>query len=100
MTMGGRRQVVLRSRLGEESRDEGLEERECEDMGLFWRPPATSSERDRQDMVKSEGLALILSSWPHGALQLFTEVTIPKLQIRSFNSAFVKQKQSSSNDSA
>lgn len=45
MTTGGRRLLTLRerSRLGEESRDEGLDERECEDMGLVWSPPGMSS---------------------------------------------------------
>lgn len=46
MTIGGFRQAELsdRSRLGEESRDEGLEERERGEMGLGWRPPGLSSE--------------------------------------------------------
>lgn len=41
-----------RSRFGEESRDEGLDERECEDMGLVWSPPGMSSAvtmRERPD---------------------------------------------------
>lgn len=46
MIMGGFRLAELsdRSRLGEESRDEGLEDRECGEMGLGWRPPGESSE--------------------------------------------------------
>lgn len=45
MTMGGPRLAGLsdRSRLGEESRDEGLEERERGEMGLGWRPLGVSS---------------------------------------------------------
>lgn len=54
MTTGGRRLLVLRemSRLGDESRDEGLEERECEDIGLVWSPLGISSAvtmRERPD---------------------------------------------------
>lgn len=46
MTIGGFRLPELsdRSRLGEESRDEGLEDRERGEMGLGWRPPGASSE--------------------------------------------------------
>ncbi len=46
MTMGGLRLAGLsdRSRLGEESRDEGLEDRERGEMGLGWRPQGESSE--------------------------------------------------------
>lgn len=45
MTMGGPRMLRLsdRSRLGDESRDEGLDERERVKMGLGWRPPSMSS---------------------------------------------------------
>lgn len=45
MTMGGFRLPENdSSRLGEESRDEGLEERERGEMGLGWRPLGLSSE--------------------------------------------------------
>lgn len=46
-TMGGFRlaELSVRSRLGEESRDEGLEERERGEMGLGWRPHGLSSEK-------------------------------------------------------
>lgn len=46
MTTGGRRQVTLRdrSRLGEESREEGLEERDREDLGLVGGPAESSGE--------------------------------------------------------
>lgn len=46
MTMGGFRlpENKDRSRLGEESRDEGLEDRERGEMGLGWRPLGLSSE--------------------------------------------------------
>lgn len=46
MTMGGLRLAGLsvRSRLGEESREEGLDDRERGEMGLGWRPPGESSE--------------------------------------------------------
>lgn len=46
MTMGGFRLPENNdsSRLGEESRDEGLEERERGEMGLGWRPLGLSSE--------------------------------------------------------
>lgn len=84
MTMGGRRQAELRSRLGEESRDDGLEESEWEDMGLFWRLPATSSEWERQDMAKSDAFALSFMTAhqhanTHGAPQL-TKVTNTEFQ--------------------
>lgn len=46
MTIGGFRLPENNdsSRLGEESRDEGLEERERGEMGLGWRPLGLSSE--------------------------------------------------------
>lgn len=46
MTIGGLRLPGLknRSRLGDESRDEGLEESERGEMGLGWRPLGESSE--------------------------------------------------------
>lgn len=45
MMMGGRRLVMARdeSRLGEESREEGLDEREWGEMGLIKAPPLKSS---------------------------------------------------------
>lgn len=48
MTTGGFRllELIDRSRLGEESRDEGLEDRERGEMGLGWRPTGLSSETD------------------------------------------------------
>lgn len=47
ITMGGFRLLGLseRSRLGEESRDDGLEDRERGEMGLGWRQPEESSEK-------------------------------------------------------
>lgn len=52
MTMGGFRlpENNDRSRLGEESRDEGLEERERGEMGLGWRPQGLSSETERKNI--------------------------------------------------
>lgn len=48
MTMGGFRLAELsdRSLLGDESRDEGLEDSERGEMGLGWRPMGESSKRD------------------------------------------------------
>lgn len=55
MTIGGFRLPELsdRSRLGEESRDEGLEDRERGEMGLGWRPPGESSETKTRQYVKT-----------------------------------------------
>lgn len=57
MRIGGRRLVLLsgESRLGEESRDDGLEERERGEMGLPRAPPPKSSvEKEReQEMGRS-----------------------------------------------
>lgn len=52
MTMGGFRlpENNDRSRLGEESRDEGLEERERGEMGLGWRPLGLSSETTQKSL--------------------------------------------------
>ena len=49
--MGGFRLLGLseRSRLGEESRDDGLEDRERGEMGLGWRQPEESSEKKIQE---------------------------------------------------
>lgn len=49
MTIGGLRLPGLsdRSRLGEESRDEGLEDSDRGEMGLGWRPLGESSEKHK-----------------------------------------------------
>lgn len=56
MMMGGRRLVMLReeSRLGDESREDGLEERECGEMGLMRAPLAQSSEVMIRDRAETE----------------------------------------------
>ena len=53
MTMGGLRLPGLRekSRLGDESRDEGLEDSERGEMGLGWRPPGESSTTKTQHFL-------------------------------------------------
>lgn len=45
ITTGGLRQLTLtdRSRLGDESLDEGLDDRDKEDLGLVGGPPESSS---------------------------------------------------------
>lgn len=51
--MGGRRLLRLseRSRLGDESRDEWLDERDRGEMGLGWRPLGMSSEMETRDPI-------------------------------------------------
>lgn len=46
MTTGGLPELIDRSRLGEESRDDGLEDRERGEMGLGWRPTGLSSKTE------------------------------------------------------
>lgn len=50
MMMGGLKLPVQsdRSLLGEESRDEGLEDSERGEMGLGWRPPGESSSKKKK----------------------------------------------------
>lgn len=51
MTTGGLRQLMLmdRSRLGEESREEGLDDRDREDLGLKGGPAESSSSQEEND---------------------------------------------------
>lgn len=51
MTTGGLRQLTLmdRSRLGDESREEGLDDREREDLGLKGGPAESSSPQEEND---------------------------------------------------
>lgn len=62
--MGGLRLAGLidRSRLGEESRDEGLEDRERGEMGLVWRPLGESSERSTGQFSSQQVVRTINSS--------------------------------------
>lgn len=54
--MGGFRlaELSVRSRLGEESRDEGLEESERGEMGLGWRPHGLSSGKTKSVILRKE----------------------------------------------
>lgn len=51
MTTGGLRQLTLmdRSRLGDESREEGLDDRDREDLGLKGGPAESSSPQEEND---------------------------------------------------
>lgn len=51
MTTGGLRQLTLmdRSRLGDESREEGLDDRDREDLGLKGGPAESSSPQEDDD---------------------------------------------------
>lgn len=51
MTTGGLRQLTLmeRSRLGEESLDEGLDDRDRDDLGLKGGPPESSLQKEDDD---------------------------------------------------
>lgn len=53
MMMGGLKLPGLRDRLrlGEESRDEGLEDSERGEIGLGWKPPGVSSETNKGHTV-------------------------------------------------
>lgn len=59
MTTGGRRLVMLRDRsprLGDESRDEGLEDRDSDDLGLLGRPSVVSGGMEREHVRIEEFL--------------------------------------------
>lgn len=69
--MGGFRLLGLneRSRLGEESRDEGLEDRERGEMGLGWRQPEESSEANTRTFPSENVDRTIHSYLPQIQLQ-------------------------------